>query len=85
MEGVVYVLCSGTALACASLLLRGYCRSRARLLLWCGVFFLAQALENVVLFLDLVVLPGTDLLMVQRAVALGGVFLLLYGLVWDAG
>jgi hypothetical protein len=84
VEGVVYVLCAGTALACAVLLLRGYRRSQARLLLWCGLFFAAMTVENAVLFLDVVVYPEIDLLAVRRAVGLAGVFLLLYGLIWDA-
>jgi hypothetical protein len=84
VEGAVYVLCSVTALACGVLLLRGYRRSRSRLLLWCGLFFLFMTAENAVLFLDLVVLADdANLLPVRRAVGLGGVIVLMYGLVWD--
>jgi hypothetical protein len=83
VEGAVYVLCAVTALACGVLLLRGYRRSRSRLLLWCGLFFLVMAVENVVLFIDLIVLPDVNLLSVRRAVGLGGVIVLVYGLVWD--
>ena len=84
MEGAVYVLCAVTALACGVLLLRGYRRSRSRLLLWCGLFFLFMAAENAVLFIDLIVLPhDVDLLPVRRAVGLGGVIVLVYGLIWD--
>jgi hypothetical protein len=84
VEGAVYVLCAATALACGLLLLRGYRRSRSRLLLWCGLFFLFMAAENAVLFVDLVIL-STDLslLPVRRAVGLGGVIVLVYGLIWD--
>lgn len=84
MEGLVYLLCAATALACAVLLGRGYFRSRVRLLLWLGLFFLSLAAENVALFVDAVVVPDVDLLPVRRAVALGGLAVLLYGLVWDA-
>lgn len=85
MEGAVYILCAVTALACAVLLLRGYYRSRTRLLLWCGVFFLALTLENTVLFIDLVLLGDrVSLLTVRRAVGVVGVTILLYGLIWDA-
>ena len=83
LEGVVYVLCAATALACALLLLRGYRRSRTRLLLWCGLCFLALAAENVVLFLDLVVFPDLYLLPLRRSFALVGVAALLYGLIWE--
>lgn len=85
MEGAIYLLCAATALAVAALLLRGFARSRARLLLWCGLFFVAVTLDNAVLFLDLVVIPDTDLLAVRRTIGLGGVCVLLYGLIWEVG
>jgi len=84
VEGTVYLLCAATALACGVLLTRGYRRTRTRLLLWCGLCFLTLCAENVVLFVDLVVVPDVDLMRVQRALALGGVSVLLFGLVWDA-
>jgi hypothetical protein len=84
VEGAVYILCSLTALACAVLLLRGYGRSGTRLLLWCGVFFLMMAVENAVLFVDVVMVPHIDLSGIRRAVPLIGVVLLLYGLIWEA-
>ena len=83
MEGVVYILCALTALACAILLLRGFSRSRTRLLLWCGVFFVAMALENTILFVDVIVVPHIDLSDIRRAVRLTVLFLLLYGLIWE--
>ena len=81
MEGTVYILCALTALACAVLLLRGYGRSGTRLLLWCGVFFIVMTLENVVLFVNLLV--PADLSDIRRVVPLVGVALLLYGLIWE--
>ena len=83
MEGAVYLLCAATALACAVLLLRGARRSRARLLMWSGLCFLALAVENVVLFVDVVCVPEVDLSNLRLAVALAGMALLLYGLIWD--
>ena len=83
MEGAVYLLCAATALACSVLLFRGYARTGARLLLWCGLFFLALTVENVILFLDVIVFPATDLLPARRAVGLFGVGVLVYGLVWE--
>jgi hypothetical protein len=84
VEGSVYLLCAATALACAVLLARGYRRSRARLLLWLAVFFLFLVAENVVLFGDVVVVPGVDLVAARRAVGLVGVAVLLYGLIWES-
>ncbi len=83
MQGFVYLLCAATALACGVLLVRGYRRKGARLLLWCGLFFFSLSLENVALFVDIVVVPQTDLFALRTSVALVGVILLLIGLVWD--
>ena len=82
--GVVYVLCALTSLACAVLLLRGYRRTRARLLLWSGLCFLGFFLNNVLLFVDLRVVPEVDLAIIRLVPAVAGVALLLYGLVWEA-
>lgn len=83
MEGFVYILSTLTALACTFLLLRGYARSGTRLLLWCGIFFLAMSLENGILFYDRVIVPEIDLAILRQCVVLLGVTLLLYGLIWD--
>lgn len=84
MEGIAYILCMSTALACAALLLARFRRTGTRLLLWCGLFFLALAGENAMLFVDLVLVPDTDLSMIRRLIPLCGVVVLLFGLIWDA-
>ena len=83
MEGAIYLLCAATALACSLLLVRGYRARRVRLLLWCGLFFLAMAAENVILFVDVVLVPLTDLSALRAGVGAAGIFLLLYGLIWE--
>jgi hypothetical protein len=83
VEGAVYLLCAITALACSALLLRGWWRRRVRLLMWCSLFFLALALENGILFVDLILAPDIDLAVMRNSVALVGVMALLVGLVWD--
>ena len=80
---IVYALCALTSLACAWLLLRGYARSRVRLLLWSGLCFAGLAINNILLFIDLRVLPETDLSAIRTVPAVIGVALLLYGLVWE--
>jgi heme/copper-type cytochrome/quinol oxidase subunit 4 len=80
---IVYALCALTSIACAVLLLRGYFRSRVRLLLWSGLCFAGLALNNVLLFVDLRVLPETDLSLVRTLPAIAGVMILIYGLVWE--
>jgi len=89
MAEAVYALCAITSLACAYMLLRGYLRSRARLLLWSSLCFAFLFLNNVLLFVDKVVLPERDDLLGitfpvwRSSVALIGIGLLVIGLVWD--
>jgi hypothetical protein len=80
----IYGLCALTSLGCALLLVRGYRRSRARLLAWSSGCFGLLALNNSLLFLDLVVVPDVDLSLLRYTIALLAVLLLLVGLVWDA-
>lgn len=83
MAGLVYLLCAITALSCSVLLFRGFRRNRTRLLLWCALFFLALALENLTVFIDLIIVPDVDLYLFRTSIALVGVVLLLVGLIWD--
>lgn len=80
---IVYGLCALTSTACALLLLRGFRASGARLLLWSGLCFVGLAVNNVILFVDMRVVPEMDLSLWRTVPALLGVALLLYGLVWD--
>lgn len=82
MATVVYLLCALTSLACAVLLLRGYLRSRARLLLWSGLCFIGFFLNNAWLILDTRTMQ--DMSAVRSLPAVAGIALLLYGLVWDS-
>jgi hypothetical protein len=82
MANLVYLLCALTSLACAILLLRGYRRSRARLLLWSGVCFLGLFINNALLVVDARIV--FDLSVVRSLPAVLGVVALLYGLVWES-
>lgn len=81
----VQILCALTSLACAVLLLRGYRRSAARLLLWSGLCFACFFLNNVLLIVDLRFAAEHDLSVVRTIPSLLGIALLIYGLVWDSG
>lgn len=80
---IVYVACALTSFACAALLLRGYRRSRSRLLLWSSLSFAAFALNNSLLFVDLVMVPDIDLSVLRAALSLLGALILVIGLVWE--
>jgi hypothetical protein len=83
VAGVIHLLCALTSLVCAVLLLRGYRRSGVRLLLWSGLCFVGFFLNNLLLFIDLRVVPTIDLAFIRMVPALVGIALLLYGLIWE--
>ena len=81
----IYLLCFLTAGVCTVLLLRGYWRSATRLLLWSALCFVFLALNNLLLFIDVVVFPvEVSLLPYRQLTGLIGVSVLLYGFIWEA-
>lgn len=85
MAATVYVLGTLITLLCAVLLLRGYVKGGKKLLLWSGLCFLGLTLSNLLLFIDLVLLPHEVSLHIPRlATAAVAMLLLLYGLVWES-
>lgn len=83
LEPTVYVLCILTSLTAMWLLLRGYWRSGSPLLLWSAVAFVAFAVNNLLLFTDIVLLPNIDLRAFRAVTALIGVAILLYAFIWE--
>lgn len=81
---IVYILCALTSGLCAVLLLRGYRKSRARLLLWSGLCFTGLALNNLLLIVDVRFVPSIDLSLLRTFPAVIGISLLVYGLVWES-
>jgi hypothetical protein len=84
MTGVVYLLCAATCLLCSVMLLRGYARTRVRLLLWSGLCFIGLMLDNIMLYVDFVVVPDVSLEVVRKVPGLVAIVLLLFGLVWES-
>jgi hypothetical protein len=72
-----------TSLACMLFLFRGYAASGIRLLLWSGVCFVFLSLNNVLLFLDILVFPEVDLRPYRVGASLMGILFLLYGFIWE--
>jgi len=85
MAEIVYVLCTITSIICLVLLIRQYVRTPNRLLFWTGICFAALAVNNVLLFVDLVLFPGTaiDLSMWRTCSALVGLTALVYGFILE--
>lgn len=85
MDQIVNVLGALTVFLCAALLLRGYGRTRKRLLLWSGLCFLGLTISNVLLIVDLAIFrTEVSLYTLRLAVAAGSMVLLLYGLVIES-
>jgi hypothetical protein len=80
----IYLLCAATSLVAAGLLLRYYLQRRTPLLLWSCVAFLGLALNNVLVVLDLVIYPATDLSIARAASGAVAMLTLVYGLIWEA-
>jgi Family of unknown function (DUF5985) len=83
MDVAVYVLSTLISLACAVLLLRSFLATRSGLLFWAGICFIGFTLNNVILFLDKVVVTGSDFSSWRTIPALVGVLALIYGLLWE--
>jgi hypothetical protein len=84
MAPVVVFVCALTSLACAGFLLRGWWATRARLLLWASIGFAGLATNNILLFVDRVVVPHVDLSLLRAGTALFGITALLIGCISDA-
>jgi len=84
MAEVIYILCFLSALAAAILLLRSYVKTRHRMLLWTGLGFVFLCGNNLLLIIDLMVVPGISLVLVRHAATLAGATLLVFGLTWDS-
>ncbi len=84
MPEVIYGLCAITAFLCAWLLLTAYRKNRTALLFWSGLFFVIQAVNNLLLILDKIVFPSVNLSVVRLTIALFAIVLLLYGLIMRA-
>jgi hypothetical protein len=84
MAETVYILCALASVTFAALLIRKYRQAKERLLLWTSLCFIGLALNNILLYVDLIVVEELDLAAWRGGVALGAMALLLYGLVWES-
>lgn len=84
MAEAVYVLCALTSMFCAWLLFARYRTQRTRLLMWSALCFAGLAVNCVLLVVDLIVVPQTDLSTVRTTVAGVAMMLLLIGLIWES-
>jgi hypothetical protein len=84
MAETVYILCALTSLLCAVMLYRRYRQVRTHLLFWSCACFVFFTVTNILLFVDLVLVPtSSDLALLRAAVNLSGLLMLLYGLILE--
>ncbi len=83
MKSIAYILCALVSLLCAVMLLRGYFHGRQRLLLWSGLCFAGWTIANILVFVDLIVLPQIDLYPARLIVTAVSVLILFLGMIWE--
>jgi hypothetical protein len=79
----VYILGFLVTLACGVSLFRAYAAVGKRLLLWSAFCFCGLAVSNLLVFVDLVLLPQVDLYPLRLMTAAASMLILLYGLIWE--
>ena len=77
----IYLLCATTSMVAASMLFRQYRLRPSRLLLWSVAGFAGLAVNNVLVYVDLVVYTGVDLSLIRSAAGAAAMVALLYGLI----
>ena len=82
-RAAVSLLCFATSAACALLLIRNFMRTRARLLLWSGICFSFLALNNLLVILDLLLIPQVSLQIPRLVASIVALGVLLFGFIWD--
>ena len=82
-EAVVYFLCFAGSGLCAYLLVTAFLRSREKLLLWSAICFCLLAANNLLVFIDIIVLPDVNLTAWRTLTSLAAVSVLIYGFIWE--
>jgi hypothetical protein len=82
LEAIIYLLCILTSSVCAWLLITAFLRRKENLLLWSALCFSVLAVNNLLVFTDIVLLPQIDLSPARSLTALAAGALLLFGFIW---
>jgi len=84
MSSIVFSLCAIASIYVAYLLFKAYRLRPSSILFWSALCFAGLALNNIFLFVDLVLLPvEVDFAMLRNSIIVASVGSLIYGLVWD--
>ena len=79
---LVYLLSFFASLMCAILLGRSYVRTKTRLLFWSALCFALLAVVNLVVVIDMLILPDLNLRPARLWLTLAAVSVLLFGFLW---
>jgi hypothetical protein len=81
----LFALAALSSFGCMALLFRGYRRTGARLLFFSALCFIFLTVNNMLLFVDTILLPTqVDLRAYRLGAALVGIGCLLYAFLWEA-
>lgn len=85
MAKVVYVLCAVMSILSVMALFRGYRRSQSHLLLWSCLSFGLLAVNNLLLFYDMIIIPTVDVSgpYWRNLLSAAAGSVLLFGLIWE--
>ena len=81
-EAFIYLLCVLTSAGCAWLLISAFLRRGQSLLLWSATCFSLLAVNNLLVFADLVLLPQLDLSLARSLTALAAGIVMLGSIIW---
>lgn len=84
ISAIVYLLCALTSLLCAIMLYLSFSKNGSRLIMWSMICFGCLALNNILLFVDKILLPeDVNLAVVRTIPGVIGVGILIWGFIWD--
>ena len=81
---LVYLLCFLTSALCAGLLIRQHRDSPTPVLLWSAACFALLALSNLVVVVDVMLVPEISLRTPRLVLTLLAIAVLLFGFIWAA-
>ena len=84
LPATVYALCLAASTGCAVLLIRSYLQSGMKLILWSALCFVLLALNNLLVVVDLVILPTIDLRPLRQLSSFLAVSMLIFGFIWES-
>lgn len=84
MAELIYVTCALASSTCAVLLWKGYRSTESRLLFWSGLHFGLLAVANLLLAVDLILLPDSiDLALIRNLTTLFAIVVFLFGILTE--